>query len=363
MNSVRPRIFIASSVEGLEMAYAIQELLEFSAECTVWDQDVFAPSSVTVNNLIKRSQNTDYGIFVFSFDDIVKIRNKEEHVIRDNVLFELGMFVGTIGISHCFIIMPRSSPNIHLPTDLTGVTPLEYDAQRRDKNFKAALGPAANQIKKAIKGFVHSNVELSDVLQKQVAESGLSSFFTSRDDYAKYRTSHSSIDKYISTAQSSITLVSITLSTGIQIDDICSVIKKKLKENPDFEVTISLLNPFQDELYMTLEPVFGTDFTSLQTRTKDALKKLLQLKKALTNHAQKRFLIKVHRTLPFGSAIILDGNSNSGKIQIETKPYKVGMRKSFAFEVINNGNSFYETLLSSYCELIKDGLTYEELQK
>lgn len=48
MDKIKPRIFIASSVEGLDAAYAIQELLEFSAECTVWDQDVFAPSSVTL---------------------------------------------------------------------------------------------------------------------------------------------------------------------------------------------------------------------------------------------------------------------------------------------------------------------------
>ena len=359
MDKIKPRIFIASSVEGLDAAYAIQELLEFSAECTVWDQDVFAPSSVTLLDLIKRAQNSDYGIFVFSFDDTIKIRDTEELTVRDNVVFELGLFIGIIGIANCFIVMPRSNDDIHLPTDLTGITPLKYNAKRADNNLKAALGPSANQIKRALRSFSPPDKQMSDELSQQINAIGLSAFFSSRDDYSKYRASTPSIDRYINTAKSSIELVSITLTTGIQIDDICTVIKNKINKQRDFRVTISLLNPFRDELYMALEPVFGADYSSLQNSTKDALKRLSQLKKSLSAERQKRFSIKMHNTLPFGSAIILDGNLESGRIQIETKPYKVGMRKSFAFEIINDGNSFYDTIKSSYYELIHDGDCFE----
>ena len=44
---------------------------------------------------------------------------------------------------------------------------------------------------------------------------------------------------------------------------------------------------------------------------------------SLIFNKQKRFSIKVHNTLPFGSAIILDGDLENGRIQIETKPYNV----------------------------------------
>lgn len=360
MEKIKPRIFIASSVEGLDIAYAIQELLDYSAECTVWDQDVFAPSTVTLTDLIKRAHNSDYGIFVFSFDDTVKIRNKEEVTVRDNVVFELGLFIGIIGIANCFIVMPNSNGDIHLPTDLTGIAPLKYNANRTDNNYKAALGPSANQIKKAFRSFTLPEKWVSDELSQQINAVGLKAFFSSRDDYSKYRPATPSIDRYINTAKSSIDIISITLSTGMQIDDICTVIKNKLKKQRDFRVTVSLLNPFRDELYMALEPVFGTDYSSLQNMTKDALKKLYQLKKSFSAEKQKKFAIKMHNTIPFGSAIILDGDLEKGRIQIETKPYKVGMRKSFAFEIINDGNSFFDTIKTSYYDLINDGNSYED---
>ena len=63
----KPQIFIASSVEGKSVAYTIQESLEYDAECTVWDQGVFEPSSFTMIDLIERLDITDYGIFVFLF--------------------------------------------------------------------------------------------------------------------------------------------------------------------------------------------------------------------------------------------------------------------------------------------------------
>ena len=356
-----PRIFIASSTEGLEIAYALQELLQYSAECTVWDQDVFVPSSNTLTDLISKSQSTDFGVFVFSFEDTAKIRNAEEFVVRDNVLFEFGLFIGTIGLQNCFIVRPNNMNNIHLPTDLVGINLLNYPTNRSDGNYKEALGPVANQIKKSIQPFANSNT-LSDALQKQINNSGLSSFYTCRDDYSKYRKDVSSIDKYINTAKKSVALVSISLTTGIQFDDICLTIKQRLSEQSDFVVTVSLLNPLHDELFKSLESMFEIKYTELQEQTKSTLKKLHDLKMTLARDAQKRFILKVHNTLPFGSAILLDYDDDCSIIQIETKPYKVGMRKSFAMEFTNNGGAFFKTLITSYLNLIKDGQCYENLK-
>ena len=361
MTKDKPQVFVASSVEGLDVAYAVQELLEHNAECTVWDQGVFEPSSYTMIDLIERLKISDFGIFVFSIDDTARIRGEEEKIVRDNVILELGLFMGAIGQKNCFIIIPNSNEKIHLPTDLTGITLLKYDAKRKDRNLNAALGPSVNKIRNVINNKSVIKKVISQDVMEQIDTIGLSAFYASRDDYNKYREDASSIDRYINRATESICMVSITLATGIPVDDICQVFATKLKQNKKFKVTVSLLNPYNSELYKTIMPLFKQDERTLQENTKSAIKILVNFRDSLEMGEQERFIIKVHQTLPFGSAIILDGDTDNGTIQIETKPYDVGMRKSFAFEIENNGGIFFKTLKQSYYKLIDDGILWSEL--
>ena len=147
----KPAIFIASSVEGLEIAYAMQEHLEYVAEPTVWTQDVFKPSSYTLIDLVNSTDKFQFALFVFSFDDVLSVRNAQMRAVRDNVVFEFGLFIGAIGLHRCFFVMPHASQPLHLPTDLLGLTPLTYVANRADANIVAALGPAANRVRRAIR--------------------------------------------------------------------------------------------------------------------------------------------------------------------------------------------------------------------
>lgn len=357
----KPQVFVASSVEGLDVAYAIQELLEYHAECTVWNQGIFEPSSYAMVDLLERLKITDYGIFIFSMDDVVKIRGEEAKIVRDNVILELGLFMGAIGQKNCFIVTPSSDEKIHLPTDLTGMMLLTYNPNRRDKNLKAALGPSVNKIRNVISEISTTKKVIPEDLVEQIEKVGLSAFYASREDYGKYRIDASSIDRYINGAMESVCMVSITLSTGILIDDICKVFEIKLQQNKKFKVVVSLLNPYNNELYKTIMPLFKQSEKTLQENTISAIKTLIDFRSHLKEDEQKRFTIKVHQTLPFGSAIILDGDTERGTIQIETKPYDVGMRKSFAFEIKNNGGMFYETLKQSYYKLIDDGILWNEL--
>lgn len=144
-----PRIFIASSTEGLFVANALQENLDHQAEPTVWTQDIFNPSEFTIESLSRASESHDYGVFVLTPDDTARMRGNEVNIARDNVIFELGLFIGRLGFRRCFLIMPRGE-EIHLPTDLIGITPLRFNSQRVDGNIVAALGPVANQLLRTI---------------------------------------------------------------------------------------------------------------------------------------------------------------------------------------------------------------------
>lgn len=147
---MKPKIFIGSSVEGLNVAYAIQQNLTHDVEATVWDQGVFELSKTNIESLNLVLDAIDFGIFVFSPDDVTFMKGKKSTSIRDNVLFELGLFIGKLGRDRVFFITPDGTP-LHIPTDLVGVTPGKYDPNREDKSLQAATGAACNQIRIQIK--------------------------------------------------------------------------------------------------------------------------------------------------------------------------------------------------------------------
>jgi len=185
---MKPRVFIASSVEGLNIAYAVQENLEHDAECTVWSQGVFTSSAYPVDDLLAELDNSDFGIFVFSADDIVKMREEESKAIRDNVVFEIGLFIGRLGRSRNFMVQPNDDGDLHIPSDLAGLSPLKFDANRQDKNTVAALGASCNKIRYAIRklGPVTETVdkvvsELDEKCLKMMAAFGPHAFFSAPD--------------------------------------------------------------------------------------------------------------------------------------------------------------------------------------
>ena len=158
---MKNKVFIGSSVEGLKIAYAIQQNLRHNAETTVWDQGVFELSSTTIESLIEVLDNSDFGIFVFSPDDIIKFRGIENLVVRDNVLFELGLFIGRLGRNRSFIMLPEGT-DFKLPTDLLGITPGYYEVGRSDKSDQAATGPASHQIRLCIEKYGARNIDDSE---------------------------------------------------------------------------------------------------------------------------------------------------------------------------------------------------------
>ncbi len=147
--STRPRIFIASSREAKELAEAVQQNLESHAIVTVWDQDAIHFGETILDGLIRNCAESQFGIFVISPDDKVIMRDQELAIVRDNVVLELGMFIGRIGKEKSFIIRPHRTVEMHLPSDLDGINFGQYDASRKD-NLRAAVAPVCRQIVNAI---------------------------------------------------------------------------------------------------------------------------------------------------------------------------------------------------------------------
>lgn len=148
-NNGKPRVFIGSSTEGLRIANKIQELLAHDILAVVWNQGtVFGLGDATLEALEAAVLEYHFGIFVFTPDDRLQIRGETIPVARDNVLFELGLFIGKLGRHKAFAIHPGKRA-ISLPSDLLGITTATYDHD--ENNLAAALGPVCNRIRDAIK--------------------------------------------------------------------------------------------------------------------------------------------------------------------------------------------------------------------
>lgn len=145
----RPSMFIGSSKEGLPIAEAIQINLDHDVECKIWSQGVFGLSSGTLETLVEASRKYDFATLVLTPDDLTTKRTQTGNSPRDNVLFELGLFIGALGRERAFMVFCRDE-QLMLPTDLAGITPATF-SRHSDGNLVSSVGALSTSIKNRIR--------------------------------------------------------------------------------------------------------------------------------------------------------------------------------------------------------------------
>lgn len=124
--NAKPVIFIGSSSESLPIARTIKTKLKADpVDVDLWKEGVFGASEVAIESLEKAAQRADFAVLILSSDDEVKIRRRNHTAPRDNVIFELGLFMGAIGRDRTFMIVEKEA-RLHLPADLNGITYLPF---------------------------------------------------------------------------------------------------------------------------------------------------------------------------------------------------------------------------------------------
>ena len=143
----KPALFIGSSTEGLPFARGVLEALDDAAEITMWDH-AFPPGGTFIDTLLNTVRQYDFAVLVLTPDALVSDRKVDTLAPRDNLLFELGLFMGHLGRERTFVL--HQNVQFKLPSDLAGVQTVRYNWPRSDGSHVQAVGPACATIRRAI---------------------------------------------------------------------------------------------------------------------------------------------------------------------------------------------------------------------
>jgi predicted nucleotide-binding protein len=144
----KPKIFVICSVEALNIAHEIQSNLQHEYLVTVWTNGVFLASSYPLDALESAIDDSDFGVAIAQPDDIVETRGTAAPAPRDNVVFELGMFMGRLTRARTMLLQP-SGREIKLPSDWQGLTAISYKVGKAHE-LPALLGPACHEIRRVV---------------------------------------------------------------------------------------------------------------------------------------------------------------------------------------------------------------------
>jgi len=168
------RIFIGSSSKAERLVTALQANLERhrigdeSVEVLTW-MHAFGVGEVTIDALLHQAEECDAAIFIFSHDDFLnkmgnpvptdqihqepnQLSDTSEYassghfVGRDNVVLELGIFMGRLGRDRVFFAIPKDHADFKLPSNLNGVIWAIYNSKRPFGEERCAMQESCDAI-------------------------------------------------------------------------------------------------------------------------------------------------------------------------------------------------------------------------
>lgn len=138
-----PRVFLASSSEGLPTAEALKALLEPAMSVQLWNDGFFSAGQFTLEALEAKGRSFDAAIVLGTADDRVTSRSEESDALRDNLLLEFGFFVALLGRRRALLALEHTG-SVKVPSDLFGLTCVSFT---KAEPAEDGLKEAADEIK------------------------------------------------------------------------------------------------------------------------------------------------------------------------------------------------------------------------
>ena len=196
---------------------------------------------------------------------------------------------------------------------------------------------------------------LTQATEIGVRSANLTTFIPNRQFYKVARGPDDNISAYISSARRDLTMVSINLMTGDPFEQLLSTFHNMIDgRNDPVNIRLSLLDPENEYVMGAIAPVLDMSGAALSSSIRELVQKALYFRSRLSKSGRRNFTLHAHEAIPPASAIMIDTSTGKGRIQLETKTYRTSPYHSFGFEV-SQPSEFYDTLCSSYEQLIEDG--------
>ena len=277
------KIFIGSSSEALEDARFVASIIE-DTNCTpkLWNEsDMFIAGNYTLENLENIAQEVEAAIFIMSEDDKQWHGNSISSVVRDNVVFELGLFTGHLSQRNvCFCC--KGNPKI--ASDLYGVTYINLDKRYR----------ATDQIKSWLK-----TLKVVDSISISTPPQAIKSFPNEKQAMPE-------ICNLLRATKNNLKIMSKAGTTIFYLfRDYIELLKR-----PNTNVQVILTDPFSDRIISYIDELaIGNSLTSqFDVLISDSLA-CLTLMSRLTDEEQCDLLVRgiialVRRTISYKQLII-----------------------------------------------------------
>ena len=136
---ILPRIFLGSSAQQEKLLQALTRGLSDIAHVEPWTTS-FMPGTSALDRLLELTREVDFAAFIFAQDDWTASNlsassqpGPGQASPRDNVVFEAGLFGGTLGMRRTIILHANGAK---LPSDLLGLTCVRYDGALTPSELK-----------------------------------------------------------------------------------------------------------------------------------------------------------------------------------------------------------------------------------
>lgn len=140
------KVFVICSVEALPVARIIENAFEHDAfSIELWNEGCFKVANYTIKDLEAAVDSSDFAIAIAHADDVTESRYEKWPAPRDNVIFELGLFMGRLGVQRAILMEPRET-DVKLPSDMAGITTVPYRFEKGGNNA-GLMGPACNRLR------------------------------------------------------------------------------------------------------------------------------------------------------------------------------------------------------------------------